>query len=84
MHCKLLATTQNHHILSFFDRYIMATKDGLPVFILFGASMVEWSFREQTEGLGWFLSKTYEGKTHVLNEGSIHIHPYLSISYNFQ
>ncbi|CAN9284922.1 unnamed protein product [Alternaria alternata] len=29
--------------------------DMLPEIVLFGASMTEWSFREETQGLGWFL-----------------------------
>lgn len=41
----------------------------LPQFILFGASMTEWSFEEQTEGFGWFLEKTYRNKVDVVNEG---------------
>lgn len=41
----------------------------LPEIILFGASMTEWSFSEETQGLGWFLEKMYEGKVRVVNEG---------------
>jgi hypothetical protein len=40
-----------------------------PEFVLFGASMTEWSFDPQTQGFGWFLSKQYEGKVRVVNEG---------------
>jgi hypothetical protein len=43
----------------------------LPEFVLFGASMTEWSFDEGTQGLGWFLQQTYKDKINVLNEGSI-------------
>jgi hypothetical protein len=41
----------------------------LPEFVLFGASMTEWSFDEATQGLGWFLQTKYAGKVKVLNEG---------------
>lgn len=48
----------------------MATQTHLPEFVLFGASMTEWSFDEKTHGLGWFLASKYEGKVLVLNEGT--------------
>lgn len=38
-------------------------------FILFGASMTEWSFDEETAGFGWFLEKVYRDKVAVVNEG---------------
>lgn len=41
----------------------------LPEWVLFGASMTEWSFGESTQGLGWFLQKTYDSKVRVVNEG---------------
>ena len=41
----------------------------LPEIVVFGASMAEWSFREETQGYGWFLEKTYAGKARVVNEG---------------
>jgi hypothetical protein len=47
----------------------MADTKQLPEIVLFGASMTEWSFREKTQGLGWFLEKMYAGKARVLNEG---------------
>ncbi|KAH8714059.1 SGNH hydrolase-type esterase domain-containing protein [Phaeosphaeriaceae sp. PMI808] len=47
----------------------MASNKQLPEFVLFGASMTEWSFDEKTQGFGWFLRKTYDGKVEVLNEG---------------
>lgn len=43
----------------------------LPEIVLFGASMVEWSFRKDTEGLGWFLRNKYAEKAQVLNEGTL-------------
>ena len=47
----------------------MTSLEMLPEFVLFGASMTEWSFDEKTEGLGWFLRQKYTGKVNVLNEG---------------
>jgi hypothetical protein len=41
----------------------------LPEFVLFGASMTEWSFDAETQGPGWFLGTRYEGKIRVVNEG---------------
>jgi hypothetical protein len=41
----------------------------LPQVILFGASMTEWSFDEQTEGFGWSLQSMYQDKVRVVNEG---------------
>jgi hypothetical protein len=40
----------------------MAMSDMLPEIVLYGASMTEWSFREQTQGLGWFLEKKVWGQ----------------------
>jgi hypothetical protein len=48
----------------------MAMQKDVPEFVLFGASMTEWSFDEKTHGLGWFLASRYEGKVLVLNEGT--------------
>jgi hypothetical protein len=48
----------------------MSSSKKSPEIILFGASMVEWGFKEKTQGLGWFLEKTYRGKANVLNEGT--------------
>ncbi|KAF2829144.1 SGNH hydrolase [Ophiobolus disseminans] len=47
----------------------MASPKQLPEFVLFGASMTEWSFDEKTQGIGWFLRTRYDGKVKVLNEG---------------
>ncbi|RMZ72742.1 GDSL Lipase Acylhydrolase family [Pyrenophora seminiperda CCB06] len=41
----------------------------LPEMVVFGASMAQWSFEEQTQGYGWFLEKMYTGKARVVNEG---------------
>lgn len=38
--------------------------------VLFGASMTEWSFKEKTQGIGWFLENKYLGKARVVNEGT--------------
>jgi hypothetical protein len=48
----------------------MASSEALPEIVLFGASMTEWSFKEKTEGVGWFLEKKYAGKARILNEGT--------------
>ncbi|KAI4669397.1 uncharacterized protein J4E79_001440 [Alternaria viburni] len=47
----------------------MATSQSLPKIVLFGASMTEWSFKEKTQGIGWFLENKYLGKARVVNEG---------------
>ncbi|KAH7398248.1 SGNH hydrolase-type esterase domain-containing protein [Pyrenochaeta sp. MPI-SDFR-AT-0127] len=47
----------------------MTSSTALPEFVLFGASLTEWSFSEKTEGFGWFLEKKYAGKANILNEG---------------
>jgi hypothetical protein len=45
----------------------------LPEFVLFGASMTEWSFDPATQGCGGFLETRYEGKVRVINEGIRHV-----------
>ncbi|KAF2855784.1 SGNH hydrolase [Plenodomus tracheiphilus IPT5] len=40
-----------------------------PVFVLFGDSLTEWSFDEDTRGFGLFLREMYEGRVEVVNEG---------------
>jgi hypothetical protein len=47
----------------------MASIEELPDIVLFGASMTEWSFKEETQGVGWFLENVYTGKAKILNEG---------------
>jgi hypothetical protein len=47
----------------------MAPSDALPEIVCFGASMCEWSFRQKTQGFGWFLKDKYAGKAKILNEG---------------
>lgn len=59
----ILEVVTNKHICE-----MMVTKQS-PEFVLFGASMTEWSFRAKTQGLGWFWRKEYEGRVQVLNEG---------------
>jgi hypothetical protein len=60
----------------------------MPKFILFGASMTEWSFDKQTEGLGWFLEEKYRDVLRVVNEGEVilsspQVHtPYLARGYS--
>ncbi|KAI4623681.1 hypothetical protein J4E80_003493 [Alternaria sp. BMP 0032] len=46
----------------------MATSESLPKIVLFGASMTEWSFKEKTQGIGWFLENQYQGKARIVNE----------------
>ncbi|CAI6332558.1 unnamed protein product [Periconia digitata] len=41
----------------------------LPVFVLFGDSLTQWSFDEKTEGPGWYLGCTYRDKVEIENEG---------------
>jgi len=48
----------------------MATLELLPKIVLFGASMTEWSFKEKTQGIGWFLKNQYQGKARIVNEGT--------------
>lgn len=31
--------------------------------------MTEWSFDEETEGLGWFLQNVYRDNVRIVNEG---------------
>lgn len=41
----------------------------LPEFILFGDSLTEWSFDEDTRGFGWHLRQRYAGLVDVVNQG---------------
>jgi hypothetical protein len=41
-----------------------------PEFVLFGDSLTEWSFDDETRGFGWFLEWQYAGKARIVNEGS--------------
>lgn len=41
----------------------------MPQFVLFGASLTEWSFDETTKGFGWFLEQKYQYKVAIMNEG---------------
>lgn len=47
----------------------MASNKTLPEFVLFGDSLTEWSFSEDTQGFGLFMEKQYTGKVNILNEG---------------
>lgn len=42
----------------------------LPEFVLFGDSLTEWSFDEDTEGFGWVLEQKYFEKVSILNAGT--------------
>ncbi|CBX93954.1 predicted protein [Plenodomus lingam JN3] len=37
-------------------------------FVLFGDSLTEWGFDEDTRGFGWYLRQLYAGKVDVVNE----------------
>jgi len=76
--CASLAQnpTQSHYALVDMSLHrprtiVMASSTHYPEIILFGASMVQWSFEEKTQGLGWCLEKIYRGKANVLNEGTL-------------
>ncbi|KAJ4368165.1 hypothetical protein N0V83_006521 [Neocucurbitaria cava] len=47
----------------------MTSSSKPPEFVLFGASLTEWSFSEKTEGFGWFLECKYSGLANIVNEG---------------
>jgi len=38
-------------------------------FVLFGDSLTEWSFSEDTHGFGLLLEQRYAGKARMVNEG---------------
>ncbi|KAJ4355330.1 hypothetical protein N0V95_003005 [Ascochyta clinopodiicola] len=40
-----------------------------PEFVLFGASLTEWSFDEHNEGFGWALEQKYHARARIVNEG---------------
>ncbi|KAH7116049.1 SGNH hydrolase-type esterase domain-containing protein [Dendryphion nanum] len=48
---------------------MMGNKQPQPRIILFGASLTQWSFREETSGFGWTFKQRYAGKAEVVNEG---------------
>lgn len=52
----------------------MALPNNLPEFVLFGDSLTEWSFDEETKGFGLFLQRQYDGKVKIVNEGTISNH----------
>ncbi|KAF2473915.1 SGNH hydrolase [Lindgomyces ingoldianus] len=47
----------------------MSDSTELPEIVLFGDSLTQWGFDENTRGFGWVLENKYEGKAIVLNEG---------------
>lgn len=49
----------------------MAFSKPLPEFVLFGDSLTEWSFGEETQGFGLFFEKKYAGKVNIVNEGTV-------------
>jgi isoamyl acetate esterase len=40
-----------------------------PQIILFGDSLTEWSFEEETCGFGWALQSYYAPRVEICNEG---------------
>lgn len=42
-----------------------------PQLVLFGASMIEWSFDKEKGGFGWVMQHKYAGKAEVVNEGKM-------------
>ncbi|KAF2658739.1 SGNH hydrolase [Lophiostoma macrostomum CBS 122681] len=47
----------------------MASSKKLPQIVLFGDSLTQWSFNEETRGFGWVLEEKYKGKAEIVNEG---------------
>jgi hypothetical protein len=41
----------------------------LPEIVLFGDSLTEWSFSEDTQGFGLHFRQQYAGKATIINEG---------------
>ena len=41
----------------------------LPEIVLFGDSLTEWGFEEETRGWGLVLEQKYEGNANIVNEG---------------
>ena len=55
--------------------------------ILFGDSLTQWSFDDETQGFGWYLSRCYKGKAEIVNEGTIsfyHCFTTHTTLFNFQ
>jgi lysophospholipase L1-like esterase len=48
----------------------MAQSKKLPQIVLFGDSLTEWSFDEETRGFGLVLEERYKGKAKIVNEGN--------------
>jgi lysophospholipase L1-like esterase len=49
----------------------MADQEKLPQIVLFGDSLTQWSFDDETEGFGWVLENKYAGKAKIVNEGEL-------------
>jgi hypothetical protein len=43
----------------------------MPEFVLFGDSLTEWSFDQETAGFGRFLENKYHGKARMVNRGRL-------------
>ena len=53
-----------------FSKFIPKMSDKkLPEFVLFGDSLTEWGFEDETRGWGWVLEQEYDGKARIVNEG---------------
>jgi hypothetical protein len=46
-------------------------ESSMPEFVLFGDSLTEWSFDEETAGFGHFLEDKYQGKVRMVNRGRL-------------
>ncbi|KAF2258512.1 SGNH hydrolase [Lojkania enalia] len=47
----------------------MGVKKKRPEIVLFGDSLTEWGFDEDTRGFGWALQQAYKDKAVIVNEG---------------
>jgi hypothetical protein len=46
-------------------------ESSMPEFVLFGDSLTEWSFDEETAGFGHFLENKYQDKVRMVNRGRL-------------
>ncbi|KAF1839357.1 hypothetical protein BDW02DRAFT_486865 [Decorospora gaudefroyi] len=44
----------------------MPSSPATPQFVIFGDSLTEWSFSEETQGFGLFLSQLYQHKVDII------------------
>ena len=62
----------------------MASPKRLPEFVLFGDSLTEWSFNENTQGFGLFLEESYADTVAIINEGTQSLISYAGNHCSFQ